>query len=36
MGMKTFWLNQEQKDEKREHADFVISEINEILNYLND
>lgn len=36
VGMKTFWLNQEQKDEKREHADFVISEINEILNYLND
>lgn len=36
VGMKTFWLNQEQKNEKREHADFVISKINEILNYLND
>jgi len=33
-GMKTFWLTSEKKNEEREHADFIISEINEIPTYL--
>jgi putative hydrolase of the HAD superfamily len=36
IGMKTFWITSKDKSEKGEHADFLISEIGEILNYIDN
>lgn len=36
VGMKTFWITSKDKSEKGEHADFLISEIGEILNYIDN